>query len=235
MANIPTPHIDAREGEIATTVLMAGDPLRVKFMAEKYLENPVQFNSTRGMLGYTGLWNGKRVSLMGHGMGMPSMGIYSYELLHFYGVDTIIRMGSAGAMSKDLNIGDLILAQGACTNSAYAAQFELPGTFAPIADFGLLRAAAAVCEARNIPHRVGNVITTDLFYSDNPKVEKWREMGVLAVEMETAALYMNAARAGARSLALLSISDNLITGEVTSAEHRRTAFTRMVETALALV
>ena len=235
MANVPTPHIDAREGEIAKTVLMAGDPLRVKFMAEKYLENPVQFNSTRGMLGYTGLWKGKRVSMMGHGMGIPSIAIYSYELLHFYGVDTLIRIGSAGAMREDLKIGDLILAEGACTDSAYAAQFELPGTFAPIADFGLLRAAAAFCEANGIRHKVGNVVSSDVFYSDHPQADKWIKMGVLGVEMEAAALYMNAARAGARALALLSISDNLLTGEVTSAEHRRTAFTQMVETALSLV
>ena len=235
MANIPTPHIDAREGEIAKTVLMAGDPLRVKFMAEKYLENPVQFNRTRGMLGYTGTWNGKRVSMMGHGMGIPSIAIYSYELLHFYGVDTLIRIGSAGALREDLKIGDLILAQGACTDSGYAAQFELPGSFAPIADFGLLRAAADYCEKQGIRHKVGNILSSDVFYSDHPQPDKWIRMGVLGVEMEAAALYMNAARAGARALTLCTVSDNIVTGEVTSAEHRRTAFTQMVETALSLV
>ena len=147
MANTPTPHIGAQKGEIAETVIMAGDPLRVKFIAENFIENPVQFNNVRGMLGYTGTYKGKRVSVMGHGMGIPSIGIYTYELFNFYDVKTIMRVGSAGSYSMDLHLGDLVIAQGACTDSNYGSQYELPGTFAPIADFDLLRAAAASCEA----------------------------------------------------------------------------------------
>ena len=146
MSKTPTPHIGAKKGEIAETVIMAGDPLRAKLMAERFLENPVQFNNVRGMLGYTGTYKGKRISVMGHGMGMPSIGIYTYELYNFYGVKTIIRVGSAGSINKDLHIGDLAIAMGACTNSNYADQYEMPGTFAPIADFSLVRAAAEACE-----------------------------------------------------------------------------------------
>lgn len=235
MGNIPTPHINAKYGEIAETVIMAGDPLRVKFMAEKYLEDIYQFNEVRGMLGYTGTYKGKRVSMMGHGMGIPSIGIYTYELFNFYGVKTIIRVGSAGAYQKDLKLGDLILAMGACTDSNYGSQYELPGTFAPIADYELLRKAVKACEEFGYDYKVGNVMSTDIFYRDIPQIEKWIKMGVLGVEMEASALYMNAARSGNRALVINTVSDHLITGEVTTSEQRRTTFTRMMDVALTLI
>ena len=235
MSQTPTPHIGAQFGEIAATVLMAGDPLRAKFMAENYLDNPVQFNNVRGMLGYTGTYRGKRVSIMGHGMGIPSIGIYTYELFNFYGVETIVRVGSAGAYDEDLKLGDLVIAMGACTDSNYGAQFGLPGTFAPIADFGLLRAAVNTCEEKGLRYKVGNILSSDTFYSDNPQTERWMKMGVLAVEMEASALYMNAARAGKKALAICTISDHVIRGEVTTAEERQTRFTQMMEVALSLV
>ena len=235
MNNTPTPHIGAKYGEIAPTVIMAGDPLRAKFMADKYLDNPVQFNNVRGMLGFTGTYKGKKVSVMGHGMGIPSIGIYTYELFNFYGVKTIIRIGSAGAYHKDLKIGDLVLAMGACTDSNYAAQYQLTGTFAPIADFDLLRKAVDTCEELGYRYKVGNVLSSDVFYSDNPQGDKWMKMGVLAVEMEIAALYMNAARSGNRAMALFTVSDHILTGEVTTAEERQTTFTRMMDVALSLI
>lgn len=231
----PTPHIGAKRGEIAETVIMAGDPLRAKLMAERYLETPVLYNNVRGMLGYTGTYQGKRVSVQGHGMGIPSIGIYSYELFNFYGVKTIIRVGSAGSMNKDLKIGDLVLAMGACTNSNYAAQFHLPGTFAPIADFQLLRAAAEAAERLGYRYKVGNVYSSDTFYDENPATTQWQNMGVLAVEMEAPALYMNAARSGNRALCLCTISDSLITGEVTTAEERQNNFTKMMDVAFSII
>lgn len=235
MANTPTPHIGAQVGDIARTVLMAGDPLRAKFMAERFLENPVLFNNVRGMLGYTGTYNGKPVSVMGHGMGIPSIGIYSYELFNFYDVETIIRIGSAGSYDRDLHVGDLILAMGACTDSSYGEQFELRGTYAPIADFKLLRGAAEACERLGVRYKVGNVLSSDVFYNDNPRTESWIKMGVLAVEMEASALYMNAARAGKRALTICTISDHVLLGEETSSEERETTFTNMMEVALSLV
>ena len=235
MAKTPTPHIGAKYGEIARTVLMAGDPLRAKFIAENFLTDPVLFNEVRGMLGYTGTYKGKRVSVMGHGMGIPSIGIYTYELFNFYGVNTIIRVGSAGSYHPDLKLGGLVIAQGACTDSNYGAQFELPGTFAPIGNFDLLRAAAAACEARGIHYMVGNILSSDAFYSDHPHTDSWRKMGVLAVEMEASALYMNAARAGKRALVICTISDHLITGEVMPSDMRRTSFTNMMEIALSII
>ena len=235
MSNTPTPHIGAKLGEIAETVIMAGDPLRVKLMAERYLENPVCFNEVRGMLGYTGTYKGKRVSVMGHGMGMASIGIYTYELYNFYDVKTIIRVGSAGSINMDLHVGDLALAMGCCTNSNFAAQFDLPGVYAPIADFGLLRAAVDSCEKLGYKYMVGNVVSSDMFYSENPHTDKWINMGVLAVEMEIAALYMNAARAGKRALGLLTISDHILTGEATTAEERQNTFTKMMDVAFSLV
>ena len=235
MNNTPTPHIGAQYGEIAETVIMAGDPLRVKLMAEKFLDDAVQFNNVRGMLGYTGTYKGKRVSVMGHGMGMPSIGIYSYELYNFYGVKTIIRVGSAGSINNDLHIGDLAIAMGACTNSNYASQYELPGTFAPTADFSLVRAAADSCERFGYRYKVGNVFTSDVFYSENPHNDKWILMGVLAVEMEIAALYMNAARSGNRALGICTISDHILTGEVTTAEERQNNFTHMMDVAFSLI
>ena len=231
----PTPHIGAKYGEIAPTVIMAGDPLRAKFMAEKYLENAVCFNEVRGMLGFTGTYKGKRISMMGHGMGMPSIGLYTYELYNFYGVKTIIRVGSAGAYSRELHIGDIVLAEGACTDSNYADQYKLDGMFAPIGDFELLRKAAEECENRGLNYMVGNVVSSDIFYRENANSKGWMNMGVLAVEMEVAALYMNAARSGNRALGILTISDHLLTGEVTTSEQRRTTFTNMMEVALSLV
>lgn len=235
MSQTPTPHIGANYGEIAETVIMAGDPLRVKFMAEKFLENPVLFNNVRGMLGYTGTYKGKRVSMMGHGMGMASIGIYTYELYNFYDVKTIIRVGSAGSLHEDLHLGDLIIAMGACTNSSYGRQFEVPGIYAPIADFDLLRAAADSCDRMGYRYRVGNVLSSDTFYNENAHNDKWMQLGVMAVEMEVAALYMNAARSGNRALGIMTISDHIITGEATTAEQRQTTFTKMMEVALSLV
>ena len=233
--NTPTPHIGAKYGEIAETVIMAGDPLRARFMAEKYLDNPVCINEIRGMLGYTGTYNGKRVTMMGHGMGMPSIGLYTYELYNFYGVKTIIRVGSAGAYRKELHLGDLVLAEGACTDSNYADQYQLDGMFAPIADFDLLRKAADICDNMGLNYMVGNVVSSDLFYRENPNTKGWIKMGVLAVEMEIAALYMNAARSGNRALGILTISDHILTGEKTTAEQRQTTFTNMMEVALSLI
>ena len=190
-----TPHISAEYGQIAEKVIMAGDPLRAKFMAERYLENPTLVNQVRGMYCYTGTYKGKQVSVMGHGMGISSIGIYTHELYNFYGVKRIIRTGSAGAYHPDLHVGDIVIAQGACDNSNFAAQFRLPGTFAPIADFNLLRAAVEKAESMGINFRVGNILASEIFYNDDPEAWKsWQKMGVLAVEMEASALYMNATR-----------------------------------------
>ncbi len=235
MATTPTPHIGAKFGEIAETVIMAGDPLRAKFMAEKFLENAVEFNHVRGMLGFTGTYRGKRVSVMGHGMGMPSIGIYTYELYNFYGVKTIIRVGSAGSINMDLHIGDIAIAMGACTNSNYVNQYDLPGQYAPIATFDLVRGAAEACERFGYNYKVGNVFSSDTFYTENPQNDKWIKMGVLAVEMEIAALYMNAARSGNRALGICTISDHILTGEATTAEERQTTFTHMMDVAFSLI
>ena len=231
----PTPHIGAKFGEIAETVIMAGDPLRVKLMAEKFLDDAVLFNNVRGMLGYTGTYKGRRVSVMGHGMGGPSIGIYSYELYNFYGVKNIIRVGSAGSIQKDLHLGDLVIAMGACTDSNYAAQFGLVGNFAPIADYDLLQKAVGACNRLGYRYKVGNVLSSDVFYSENPQNEKWINMGVLAKEMEISALYVNAARSGNHALAICTISDHIITGEQTTAEERQTTFTKMMDVAFALI
>ena len=205
-------------------------------MAEHFLDNPVLFNKVRGMLGFTGTYKGKRVSVMGHGMGVPSMAIYSYELFNFYGVKKIIRVGSAGSMNPDLHIGDLMLAQGACTNSNYASQFQLSGTFAPIADFDLLRAAVEKAEELGYTYKVGNIYSSDIFYDENSgATAQWQKMGVLAVEMESAALYMNAARYGGRALCLCTISDSLVTGEATTAEQRQNSFTHMMDVAFGII
>jgi purine-nucleoside phosphorylase len=204
-------------------------------MAENFMENPVLFNNVRGMLGFTGTYKGKRVSVMGHGMGIPSIGIYTYELYNFYDVKTIIRVGSAGSINMDLHLGDLVIAQGACTNSNYGIQYELPGTFAPIADFSLVRGAVETCEKFGYHYKVGNVLSSDTFYSENAHNDKWMSMGVLAVEMEASALYMNAARAGKRALVILTVSDHILTGEVTTAEERQTTFTHMMDVAFSLI
>ena len=236
MNKIPTPHIEAKEGEIAKTVIMAGDPLRAKFMAEKYLDNPTIYNQVRGMFGYTGTYKGKRVSIQGHGMGIPSIGIYTYELFNFYDVDTIIRVGSAGAIDDDLNIGDIVMGMGACTNSNYARQYNLCGTCAPIADFGLLSKAVSEAERQGFRYKVGNLYSSDTFYDDDENsLKQWQKMGVLAVEMEAPALYMNAARAGKKALCICTISDCPFKNIATTSEQRQTGFTNMMEVALALI
>ena len=233
MSNIPTPHIAAKEGDFAKTVLMPGDPLRAKFIAETFLTDAVLVNNVRGVNGYTGYYNGKRVSVMASGMGIPSMGIYSYELFNFYDIDNIIRIGTAGSSHPDLKIRNVVLAMGACTDSNYGAQYELPGTFAPIASFELLRKAVKVIEEMgNIGYKVGNVVSSDVFYSDRQTTAAWQKMGALAIEMESAALYMNAARAGKNALTICTISDSLVTGEVTTAEERQTSFADMMKIAL---
>ena len=228
-----TPHINAEKGDFAPTVLMPGDPLRSKFIAENYLNEPRLVNNVRGVQGYTGSYKGCPVSVMASGMGMPSIGIYSYELFHFFGVENILRVGSAGAMSEKLHLRDIVLGEGACTDSNFGAQYGAAGTFAPIADFGLLRLAAAVAEERGLSYAVGNLYSSDVFYNDDPTVTaRWQKLGVLAVEMEAAALYMNAARAGKKALAVCTISDHLLTGEATTAEERQNTFREMMELAL---
>ena len=230
--SIPTPHNSAKKGDIAKKVLMPGDPLRAKYIAETYLENPVCFNTVRNMFGYTGTYKGKEISVMGGGMGMPSIGIYSYELFNFYDVENIIRVGTAGVIRPDLKVRDIVIGQGACTNSSYSRQFDLPGDFAPIASFELLQKAVKAAEDMGIKPVVGNLYSSDTFYDDSMGLSKWQKMGVLAVEMEAAALYMNAARAGKNALAICTISDNPFTGEATTSEERQLNFTKMMEIAL---
>lgn len=230
---MPTAHNAAVKGDIAKKVLMPGDPLRAKFIAETYLENVREFNSIRGMFGYTGTYKGQEVSVMGSGMGMPSIGIYSYELYNFYDVDAIIRVGSAGAFADDVHVKDIVIAMGACTNSDYVAQYNLPGNYAPIADFDLLRKAVLAAEAKGSSVKVGNVLSSDTFYNDDPTFnDRWKRMHVLCVEMEAAALYMNAVRAGKKALAILTISDHIYTKEELSAEERQIGFGEMIEIAL---
>ena len=230
-----TPHNGAEKGDIAKTVLMPGDPLRAKYIADTYLKDVKCFNTVRNMFGYTGTYEGKEVSVMGSGMGMPSIGIYSFELYHFYDVDQIIRIGSAGGISDKVKVRDLVIGMGASTNSNFASQYKLPGTFAPIADFGLLRKAVKIAEEKNIPVAVGNILSSDTFYTDDETAnDQWKKMQILCVEMEAAALYMNAARAGKKALCMLTISDHLYTGEALSAEERQTSFHEMMEVALKL-
>lgn len=227
-----TPHNAAKPGEIAKTVLMAGDPLRAKFVAETYLEDIKCYNEVRGMYGFTGLYKGKPVSVQGSGMGMPSIGIYSYELFNMYDVDNIIRIGSAGAIRDDVKINDLVLAMGACTDSNYAYQYKLPGTYAPTASWELLKTAVAIAEAKGQRFFVGNVLSSDLFYNLYGLPDAWKEMGVLAVEMEAAALYMNAAKAKKNALCMLTISDEVYTHRELSPQERQVGFTSMIEIAL---
>ncbi|MGI6344568.1 MAG: purine-nucleoside phosphorylase [Bacillota bacterium] len=233
---IPTPHIEvAQQGVIAETILLPGDPLRARFIAEHFLEQPLQWNGVRNMLGYTGLYRGKPVSVMGSGMGMPSIGIYSYELIHFYGVKNLIRVGSCGAYQPDIKVRDIIIGMSASTDSNYASQFNLPGTIAPTASWELLQKAVRVAEEKGYPVRVGNILSSDIFYDDDPDAWKqWARMGVLAVEMEAAALYLNAARAGVNALCILTVSDSLVTHEQVTAEERQKTFTQMMEIALEL-
>ena len=235
MMNTPTAHNSAKTGDFAKTVLMPGDPLRAKYIAETYLENPRQVTAVRNMFGYTGTYKGKEISVMGGGMGMPSIGIYSYELFNFYDVDQIIRIGSAGALQDHMKLMDVVIGMGACTDSNYAYQYGLPGTFAPIADYELLNQAVETAKRQGTNVVVGNVLSSDVFYNAMGNVnDLWRSMGVLAVEMEAAALYMNAAKAGKKALCMLTISDHLYTGEHLSAEDRQLGFKKMMEIALEL-
>lgn len=230
-----TAHNKAEVGDIAKTVLMPGDPLRAKYIAETYLTEVKCFNSVRNMLGFTGKYNGKEISVMGSGMGMPSIGIYSYELYQFYKVESIIRIGSAGALHEDIDLKDIVFAQGACTDSRFAYQYELPGSFAPIADFSLLEQAVSEARALGTRFKVGNVVSSDIFYNVYPEAaKKWAGMGVLCVEMEAAALYMNAAKLHKKALAILSISDHILKGTELSPEERQTGFSKMMEIALKL-
>ncbi len=234
-ASYPTPHIQATPHDIAQTVLMPGDPLRSEFVAKNFLEGAVLFNNVRGVQGYTGRWRGIPVSVMASGMGMPSIGIYSYELYHFFGVESILRIGSAGALTPRVRVRDLILGQGACTNSSYGDQFGLRGQLAPLADFDLLREAVGLAEAAGLSYHVGSLFSSDTFYDDDPDATlRWAKQGALAVEMEAAALYMNAARAEKRALAICTVSDSLVTGEALSAAERQTSFTDMMTLALDL-
>ncbi len=233
MTIVPSACNEARVGDIAKVVLMPGDPLRAKYVAEKYLESPRCFNKVRNMYGYTGIYKDKQISVMGSGMGMPSIGIYSYELYNFYNVDNIIRIGSAGGIADDIKLRDVVIGMGASTNSNYAQQFEIPGTFAPIADFGLLRSAVEAAEKLNIKTVVGNILSSDPFYNDKQDTNSlWKKMNVLCVEMEAAALYMNAARAGKKALCILTISDHVFTGEALSSEDRQNTFHDMMKIAL---
>lgn len=214
---------------------MPGDPLRAKYIAETYLENPVCFNTVRNVLGYTGTYKGQEVSVMASGMGMPSIGIYSYELYNFYDVDRIIRIGSAGALQDDVNVMDVIIAMGACTDSNFGSQFCLPGTFAPTASYNLVSRAVEVAKEQGTPVRVGNVVSSDVFYNDNKQAsDGWRKMGVLCAEMECAGLFMTAARAGKEALGILTISDHIYREEAISAEARQTSFNKMMEIALGI-
>ena len=230
--SIPTPHITAKEGDFAKTVLMPGDPLRSKFIAENFLEHATLVNNVRGVQGYTGYYKGKRVSVMASGMGQPAIGIYSYELFNFYGVESIIRVGSCGSFDPDLHIRDIIIAMGACTNGNYAMQYRLPGTFCPIADFSLVRRAADECEKLGLNYKVGNIFSSDTFYDDANSGLEWAKMGVLGVEMESAALYCNAARAKKKALCICTVSDSLVAPEITTAEERQNSFTSMMKVAL---
>jgi len=231
--SVPTPHISAAKGQIAKTVLMPGDPLRSKFIAENYLEKPVLVNDVRGVQGYTGKWRGVPVTVMASGMGIPAIGIYSWELYNFYDVDNIIRIGSAGGLQDDLQLMDIVMGIGACTDSNYAHQFNLNGIFAPTADYVLLSEAVSAAMEKGITPRVGNLLSSDNFYSDGSDgPDPWKKMGVLAVEMEGAGLYMNAARAGKRALCICTISDHLYRGGELSSNERQNSLTQMIEIAL---
>lgn len=231
--SVPTPHINAQKGEFAKTVLMPGDPLRAKFIAETFLEKARLVNNVRGIGGYTGFYQGKEVSVMASGMGMPSMGIYSYELFHFYEVDHIIRIGTAGAIRADLKLRDVVAGMGACTNSSFAKQYQLPGDYAPIASYRMLQTAVDTAKQQGIDLIVGNLYSSDTFYDEREdSLLRWQKMGVLAVEMEAAALYMNAALSGKEALAICTISDCPLTGESSTSEERQSSFTQMMEIAL---
>lgn len=228
-----TPHIKATSEDFAKTVLMPGDPLRSKFIAETFLENPKLINNVRGIQGYTGTYKGKPVTVMASGMGMPSIGIYSYELYNFFGVENIIRVGSAGGLADDVQLRDVIIGMGACTNSAYQDQYKLNGNYAPIASYELLSRAVEEAKALGVRYQVGNILSSDIFYHADPDFNQgWYKMGVLGVEMEAAALYMNAAAAGKRALAICTVSDHILRGEALDADARQNTFTDMMKIAL---
>ena len=230
---VPTPHNSAQKGDFAKTVLMPGDPLRAKFIAETFLENAILVNNVRGIGGYTGFYQGKEVSVMASGMGMPSMGIYSYELFQFYDVDHIIRIGTAGAIRADLKVRDIVAGMAACTNSSFVKQYQLPGDYAPIASYRMLETAVNTAKKQGVELVVGNKNSSDTFYDEREdSLLRWQKMGVLAVEMEAAALYMNAALTGKEALAICTISDCPLTGESCSSEERQNSFTQMMEIAL---
>ena len=229
----PTIHIKSEKDKVAKTVLMPGDPLRAKFIAETFLEGAELFNNVRGVQGYAGSWKGSRVAVLASGMGMPSIGIYSYELYNGFDVENIIRVGSAGALREDVALRDIVFGQGACTNSNFGAQFHMAGTIAPIADFGLLTTAVERAKVIGARTHVGNILSADTFYDDFPEdATNWNRMGVLAVEMEAAALYLTAARHGKRALAMCTISDHLLEHTGLTAEERERSFTQMIEIAL---
>ena len=232
MADYPTPHINAVPEDFAETVLMPGDPLRAKFISENFLENARLVNSVRGINGYTGTYKDRAVSVMASGMGMPSMAIYSYELFKFFNVKNIIRIGSAGSINQNIKVRDIVIGMGACTNSNYASQYGLSGTFAPICSYKLLKACTETATELGLEFKVGNLYSSDTFYDDSASTAEWAKMGVMAVEMESAALYMNAARLGRNALAICTVSDHILTGEATTAEERQTSFTDMMRLAL---
>lgn len=230
-----TAHISGEKGQVAESILLPGDPLRAKFIAETYLEDVEQFNAVRNMFGYTGRYKGKEVSVMGTGMGIPSMGIYSHELIHEYGVKNLIRVGSCGSYQKDLKLNDIVIAMGACSNSNFAQQYNLPGTYSAIASWELLAKAVKIAEEKNYDVNVGNIFSSDIFYNDTPDLyEKWVKMGVMAVEMEAYGLYCTAAAAGVNALAIMTVSDSLVENLAMSVEDREKSFKKMMEIALEL-
>ena len=237
--NYPTPHIKATPADFGQTVLMPGDPLRSKYIAEHFLENPVLVNNVRGVQGYTGTYKGVRVSVMASGMGMPSIGIYSHELYNAFGVQNIMRIGSAGAIQPDINLKDIVMAMGASTDSAWANQFHLAGSFAPICSYEMLRAAVASAEELGATYHEGNILSSDCFYGDDEGLPaaldtntNWRKMGIMAIEMESAALYLNAARYHKNALCICTVSDQLVRKEYLSADERQTGFEEMMKIAL---
>lgn len=239
MSLYPTPHINSEPKDFGKTVLMPGDPLRSKFIAENFLDNAILINDVRGAQGYSGFYNGKKISVMASGMGMPSMGIYSYELFNIFGVENIIRVGSASAIGENIKLRDIVIGMGACTNSAFANQYNLPGTFAPICSYKILNTCTEIAKAMGASYHVGNLLSSDTFYNDEENMNEydksaylWGKMGVLAIEMEAAALYMNAARSGKNALAICTVSDHLLTGEATTSKERQNSFTQMIELAL---
>lgn len=230
----PTPHINAKPSDFGKTVLMPGDPLRSQYIAKNFIENPVLVNNVRGIQGYTGFYKGVKVSVMASGMGMPSMGIYSYELFNFFDVENILRIGSAGAFQDNIHVGDIVIGMGACTNSAFVNQYDLRGTFAPISSYKLLKTVVNRAENSGFTYHVGNLLSSDNFYTEDKEYSlRWRKMGVLATEMEAAALYMNAARCGKNALAMCTISDHMLADEpIMTAEERETTFNDMITLAL---